>query len=45
MRPTPPKPADEDIAVCLIDTVYDALESQLTRSYCVARADKFGVSS
>ena len=46
-RPTVPPTAlqrgDEDVAMGLIETVYDALESQLTRSYCVARADRFGV--
>ncbi len=46
-RPTVPptalQPEDEDVAVGLIETVYDALESQLERSYCVARADRFDV--
>jgi hypothetical protein len=43
--PAPLQPGDEDTAIGLIDTVYDALESQLTRSYCVARADKFSAWS
>jgi hypothetical protein len=38
------QPGDEDIAIGLVDTVYDALESNLTRSYCVARANRFRVS-
>ncbi len=45
--PLPPGPltADQEATVIgLIHTIYDALESQLTRSYAVARADRFGVS-
>jgi hypothetical protein len=45
--PVPPGPltGEQEVTVTgLINTIYDALESQLTRSYAVARADRFGVS-
>jgi hypothetical protein len=37
----PLQPGDEDTAIGLIDAIYDAFESRLTRSYCVARAGRY----
>jgi hypothetical protein len=41
--PTPLQPGDEEIAIGLVNAVFDAFEEQLTRSYAVARADKLAI--
>jgi hypothetical protein len=44
LPPGPLTAEQEATVIGLIHTIYDAMESQLTRSYAVARADRFGVS-
>ena len=41
--PAPLPPGQEATAIFLINTVFDAMESQLTRSNAVARSGRFGV--
>lgn len=43
--PSPLRAEDEDVAIGLVNTVFDALETNLTLSYAAARADRFGVGS
>lgn len=41
--PSPLRAEDEDVAIGLVHTVFDALETNLTLSYAAARADRFGI--
>lgn len=39
------RPQDADVAAGLVNTVFDAMEANLTRSYAAARANRFGIAS
>ncbi len=43
--PEPLRPEDEHIAIALINTVFDAMEGNLTRSCAAARANRFEITS